>query len=218
MGTQRITSSDLQRTWGWALLMGAAASVFSLMLGLFLQTVFYEIAGNLPPVIRQDAHVSLPLCNPFPDLYGCDAWVGALTSLEIWELSLQVGRVSGLLADLILVAVVSMWVAVRVGSDSALPGLLTGIAGLLSSLALALVFDVPMNLRSPWGIFGILMLLLLPFLSASATKAAAARWHLFCGSMLGENDLTSSSSCLARAMFRVRASSAASLLSIVRQR
>lgn len=162
MGMQRIVISDLRRTWRWSLLMGTAASIFSLMLGLLFQTVFYEIARSIPSVIRQDAHVSLPLCNIFPNLYGCDAWVGALTGLEIWKLSLQIGQISGLLLNLILIAIFSLWVIVRVRDESASAGLLTGIAGVFSSLVLALAFDVPLNIRSLWGIFGILMLLLYP--------------------------------------------------------
>jgi DNA-binding CsgD family transcriptional regulator len=162
MGIQGSGLFDLRRTLLWSVLMGAAASILTLMLGLFFQTVFYEIASNIPSIIRQDAHITLPLCKTFPDLYGCDAWVGALTGLEIWVLSLQIGQLSGLLVNLILIAIFSMWVIVRARSDRAMIGLLTGIAGFFFSLALALAVDVPLNVRSPWGIFGILMLLLLP--------------------------------------------------------
>jgi DNA-binding CsgD family transcriptional regulator len=162
MGKQTIFISELRRTWRWSIITGVVASIFSLMLGLLVQTIFYEIAHSIPPVIRQDAHISLPLCNIFPNIYGCDAWVGALTSLEIWELSLLVGQVSGLLINSILVAILSLWVTIRVHSDSVVPGLLTGLAGGFSSLVVALAFSVPLTIHSLAGVFGILMILLLP--------------------------------------------------------
>jgi len=149
MGMQRNQRAELQRTRRWSLLMGVAASISSLMVGLFFQTVFYEIAQNLPAVYRQDSHISLPLCNVFPDIYGCKPWVGALTGLEIWQISLQVGQISGLIFNLILVAVFSFVVTVRVRSDRMAPGVLIGMACLVSSLVLALTFNVPLNTHSP---------------------------------------------------------------------
>lgn len=162
MGVQRVAISDFRRIWRESLLAGTAVSVLSLMLGIFFQTMFYEIARNIPAVIRQDAHISLPLCRIFPDFYGCEPWVGALTSLEIWERSLQVGQVGGLLCNSILMVVFSMWITTRLRDKSALAGLLTGMAGLFASGLLALAFSVPLNLRSFLGIFGILVLLSLP--------------------------------------------------------
>ena len=162
MGMQRMVILDLRRSWRSSLLLGITASILSLMLGLLFQTVFYEIATSIPSVVRQDSHISLALCNIFPDLYGCDAWVGALTELEIWKLSLQIGQTSGLLMNLALIAILSLWVTVRLRDESVLAGLLLGIAGALSSLGLALAFAVPLDIQSPWGIFGILALLLLP--------------------------------------------------------
>ena len=108
MDKQRTIKSELQQNWRRSLLMGVAASILSLMLGVLLQTAFYDIAHSLPPVVRQDSHVSLALCNLFPDLYGCQPWVGALTGLEIWELSLQVSQIGGLLLNLILIIIFSM--------------------------------------------------------------------------------------------------------------
>lgn len=154
--------STLQRVWRWSLPLSAAIPIFSLMFGLLFQTVFSEIARSIPSVIRQDAHISLPLCKIMPKLYGCDPGVGLLTGLQIWELSEQVGQISGLLLNLILMAIFSTWVTLRVGSDSALPGILTGVAGGFSSLVLALLVHVPLNIRSIQGIFGILALSLLP--------------------------------------------------------
>lgn len=162
MGRKTKILSDKQHTWRWPLLMGIVASIFSLMLGLLLQTVFYEIASNIPFVVRQDDHVLLPLCRSFPDLYGCGAWVGKMTHLEIWELSLQVGQISGLLLNLTLIVIFSMWVTVRGRSDSLLSGLLIGISGGFSTLILSLFFNVPLTFHSPSGIFGILMISLLP--------------------------------------------------------
>jgi len=154
--------SDIQHTWRRSLLMGVVAPIFSLMLGLLLQTVFYEIASNIPSVIRQDYHVLLPLCKSFPDLYGCEAWVGKMTGLEILELSIQVGQIGGVLLNLILVVIFSMWVTVRGRSDNVLPGLITGTTGGFFTLVLSLFFNVPLTLHSPTGIFGILMISLLP--------------------------------------------------------
>jgi DNA-binding CsgD family transcriptional regulator len=162
MGMQKMAISDLRRNWRGALLVGIGASIISLMLGLLFQTVFYEIASNVPFVFRQDSHVSLPLCNIFPDLYGCDAWVGVLTGLELWNLSLQIGQISGLCLNPVVIAFFSMQITVRSRDASTLVGLFNGIAGLFASLVLALAFDVPLNTYSPGGIFGILMLLLLP--------------------------------------------------------
>lgn len=161
MDTDKKVSGGSRQVWRWALLMGAAASLSSLILGIFLQTVFYEVASGIPPVVRQDAHVVLPLCRLLPTLSGCDPWVGALTGLQIWELSLQVGQAAGLLINLILVSCFAMWVTLRVRSHRAMPGLLTGAAGAFSCLVLALAFDVPLSPRSFWGVFGILSILLL---------------------------------------------------------
>jgi DNA-binding CsgD family transcriptional regulator len=142
--------------------MGISASIFSLMLGLLIQTLFYEIAHKFPSVYRQDAHISLPLCNIFPDLYGCDPWVGALTGLEIWRLSLQVGQVCGLCLNLILATILSMEVTISTRSNSMIPGFLTGVACALSSLVLAVSFNVPLSIHTDMGIFGLLTLSFLP--------------------------------------------------------
>ena len=162
MGKQTTIKSELQQNWRRSLLIGGGASILSLMLGILLQTAFYEIAHSLPPVVRQDSHVSLPLCNVFPDLYGCDPWVGALTGLEIWELSLQVSQIGGLLFNLILMIIFSMWFTIWTQSDNLLPGLLVGVAGFFSSLMLALVIHVPLSTHTVSGMFEILLLLLLP--------------------------------------------------------
>ena len=154
--------SELRRGWRRSLLLGIAAPLFSLMAGVFIQTVFYEVASDLPCVIRQDAHIGLPLCKVMPDLYGCEPGVGALSGLQIWELSQQAGQVGGLLVNLIVVALASMWVTMRVRSDRTWHGLVTGVAGLISSLVLALIIDIPLNIHSVLGIFGILALALLP--------------------------------------------------------
>lgn len=162
MDMQRTIKFELGQSWRRSLLMGAAASIFSLMLGVLLQTAFYEIAHSLPPIFRQDSHVSLPLCNLFPDLYGCDPWVGTLTGLEIWELSLQVSQIGGLLLNLILIIILSMWLTIRTQSASLLPGVLVGLAGFCSSLILALVIHVPLSAHTVSGMVKILLLLLLP--------------------------------------------------------
>jgi len=162
MDMQRTIKTELGQNWRRSVLMGVAASIFSLMLGVLLQTAFYEIAHSLPPIVRQDSHVSLALCNLFPDLYGCDPWVGALTGLEIWALSLQVSQIAGLLFNLILVIFSSMWLTIRTQSASLLPGFLVGVAGFCSSLILALVIHVPLSTQTVSGMLEILLLLSLP--------------------------------------------------------
>jgi len=132
------------------------------MFGLFLQTIFNEVAHGIPFVIRQEPHISLPLCQIFPDLYGCDPGIGALTSLKIWEFSQHIGQISAMLVNLFLISIISMWITFRLQSEGTLPGILTGISGVFSSLILALAFNVPINAHFPWGIFGIAMFLLLP--------------------------------------------------------
>lgn len=159
---RRKSVSELRQKISWSLLMGAAAPIFSLMLGLLFQTAFYEIARIIPSAIRQDAHVSLPLCKIFPSLSGCEPWVGALTGLQLWELSQQVGQISGLNLNLILVAIFSVLTTVRLRDRSASAGLLIGISGLFFSILLALTVNVPLNIISPTGIFKILLLSLLP--------------------------------------------------------
>ena len=162
MDKQRTIKAELGQYWRRSLLLGVAASIFSLMLGVLLQTAFYEIAHSLPPLVRQDSHVSLALCNVFPNLYGCEPWVGALTGLEIWELSLQVSQTAGLLLNLILMVIFSMWLTIQNQSASVVPGLLVGVAGLFSSLILALVIHLPLSVQTVSGMFEILSLLLLP--------------------------------------------------------
>lgn len=163
MGTHRATTSDFQPNWRWSLIMGTGISIFSLMLGLLFQTLFYEITRNIPSIIRQDAHISLPLCGIFPTLYGCEAWVGSFTALEIWELSLKVGWISGLLVNPILMVIISARITAQARDEkTTLTGLLTGMFGLLFSLMIALVFNVPLSIFSPLGIFAILLLSILP--------------------------------------------------------
>ncbi|MEW5873027.1 MAG: response regulator transcription factor [Chloroflexota bacterium] len=162
MSTQKDAPLELRRVGRRSLLVGIAASLLSLMLGLLFQTVFYGIASAIPSVIRQDAHISLPLCEVFPGLYGCAPWVGALTSLQIFELSQQVGQAGGLLVNLLLVAVFSAWLTLRTRSQSLWSGLLAGVTAAFAALLLALAFDVPLTLISPQGTFGILVLSLLP--------------------------------------------------------
>lgn len=179
MGTQRNGLAEYQHPWRRSMFMGVAASVFSLMLGIFIQTAVYEIAHYLPAIYRQDAHISLPLCNLFPELYGCDPWVGALTGLEIWELSIRVGQISGLLINLVLILVLSTLLTLRAGRNESKAGVFIGINGFISSLTLALLFNVPLNTHSPQGIFGILCLLFLPlsgFVGGRIGKRRLARY------------------------------------------
>lgn len=175
MSKQIKIKSELQRNWRSSLLMGVAASIFSLMVGILLQTAFYEIANNIPAVVRQDAHIALPLCKLFPDLYGCDAWVGLLTSLEIWELSQHVGQISGLLSNLVLVTIFSIWVTIRTQRDNLVPGLLIGVAGFFFSLILALVVQVPLSIHIPLGVLGILLLLFLPLCGFAGGRIGIAK-------------------------------------------
>lgn len=171
MAKKTMIVSGLRQIWPWTIILGIAGSIFGLMFGLLIQTMFYEIASSIPAVIRQDAHISLPLCNIFPELKGCDAWVGALTALELLELSVLIGQISGLLVNLVLTAILSIWLTVRSKNESVVPGFLVGLAAGLSSLALALTFRVPVSVYSSIGIFSILILLLLPM-----SGLAGGRW------------------------------------------
>lgn len=177
MGKNTITFNKAQRYWRWILLFGIGASILSLMLGLLLQTAFYKIASAVPAIVRQDSHILLPLCKKFPELYGCDAWVGKWTSLEIWNHSLQFGQISGLLANLILVLFFSALITFRGHIDSVLSGFLTGLVGGFSTLVLVLLFDVPLSIRSLRGIFGICMILGLPLSGLSGAKIGK-KWYL----------------------------------------
>lgn len=162
--------SELGQVWRWSLSMGGVIPILSLMLGLLVQEVCFEMASNIPSVIRQDAHISLPLCKIFPPLYGCEPGVGALTGLQVWELSQKVGQVVGLLVNLILVGVISIWITVRPRFEGALTGMLMGLVSVFSSLVLAWIFDVPLDIRSFWGIFGILMISALPLSGLMGTR------------------------------------------------
>jgi DNA-binding CsgD family transcriptional regulator len=150
--------TGIHRAW----LMGAAAAVLSLMVGLLLQTTVYEIGSSIPSLIRQDAHISLPLCRVSPALHGCEPWVGLWTVLEIWERSLQIGQVGGLLAVLVLITGCSVWLTVRIQAESVLPGLLMGSTAALASLLLVLILRIPIATSTPLGITGIVILALLP--------------------------------------------------------
>jgi DNA-binding CsgD family transcriptional regulator len=162
MDKREIIANELSQGRRWSLLAGVIASIFSLMFGLLIQTGFYEIARDIPPIIQQDSHISLPLCNTFPDLYGCNPWVGALTSLELLELSILLGQLGGLTVNLTLVTAISIWVIVRVRSDSVLLGLMVGISSGITSLLLALIFNIPLSLLATSCVYGIMILLLLP--------------------------------------------------------
>jgi DNA-binding CsgD family transcriptional regulator len=158
----RTGISDLRRFWRLSVLLGVVTPILSVMLGLFFHFTFYEIARNIPSIIRQDAHVSLPLCKIFPDLYGCEPWVGTSTSLQLLELSQQVGSISGLLLNLALLLIFSVLATIRLLDKRGVTGVIMGIVGVFSSLILALALRIPLNLKSPNGILGILLLLLLP--------------------------------------------------------
>jgi DNA-binding CsgD family transcriptional regulator len=155
-------ASNIKGVWRLSLLVGASAAVFSLMFGLLLQTLFYKIASNIPGIYRQDFHITIPLCKVFPDLNGCQPWVGALTGLEISELSYQIGQISGWLFNLVMIAGLSVWFTIRKQSNQFVPGLLNGLSGVLFSLLFVLALSIPLNLDSLSGIFGILSLILLP--------------------------------------------------------
>lgn len=176
MQKQPAFLSHVQRSWHWALFMGWAASIFSLMFGLLFQTVFYEIARNIPSIYRQDTHISIPLCNTFPNLYGCDAWEGAMTGLEISELSIQIGQTTGLVINLVLIAIFSAWLTVRVQCDNIVLGLITGVNGGFSSFLIAKIVDVPVTTYSYIGIFGILMISLLPLSGLAGGQLGVKRF------------------------------------------
>ena len=163
-----------RRAWRLAVALGLAAPFFSLMTGLLIHMVFYEAASSIPALYRQDAHIDLALCSLRPDLYGCEPWVGAWTGLEIAELADRLGKAGALPAVLLYTAILAARGALRTRCASARPGLVTGLTGVLPSLALALLFAVPFTLKVPWGVFGAAAVSLLP-LSGLAGGWAGAR-------------------------------------------
>ena len=162
MGSPKIQKAAIKRSRRLILLMGAAAPILSFILGLLIQTIFYEIAHNLPVVYRQDSHISLPLCNAFPNLYGCEPWAGALTGLEIWEISQKVSQVSGLLLNLVMVTAFSFLLTMQYVEYQQEKSILLGLTSFIISLALVLILNVPLNIQSPLGVFVIVSLLFIP--------------------------------------------------------
>jgi len=162
MGAKPKADAGPSRALRLSVVPGLAAPVLALMTGLLVHAVFYAAASGIPALIRQDAHVDLALCGLRPDLYGCEPWVGVWTGLEIAGLADRTGKACGWFAVFLYTAIFSARNALRIRSADARPGLVTGLTGVLPSLLLALVFDVPFTLNVPWGAFGIATAALLP--------------------------------------------------------
>ena len=175
MGAPKIQKAVIKCSRRLILLMGTAAPILSLLLGIIVQTIFYEVAHNLPPVYRQDSHITLPLCNVLPNLYGCEPWAGAWTVLEIWEISQKVGQVSGLLLNLVLVTGLSFFLTIKFVEYQQAKSILIGLISFITSLTLVLMLNIPLNIQSPLGIFVIASLLFIPLGSYMGGKIGKQR-------------------------------------------
>lgn len=175
MGSPRIQKTVKKPLNRSILIMGIAAPILGLIVGILIQTIFFEIAHNLPPVYRQDNHISLPLCDIFVNLYGCEPWIGTWTGLEIWEISQKVGQVSGLLFNVVMVTVFSYYLALQLAEYKQEKIILIGLISLIISLALVFILNIPLNIRSPLGIFVIVSLLFIPVASYSGEKIGKQR-------------------------------------------
>jgi DNA-binding CsgD family transcriptional regulator len=149
-------------TWKVILPVSLLTPILSLMLGLFLQTIFYEIAHNLPFLYRQDAHISLPLCRIAPTLQGCEPYNGILTGQQIWEVAQQVGHAGGLALNLALAGVMAWGVTLYIRKSEIFPSILLGLLTYAISMPLALVLDIPLNWHTLQGVWDFLSLLLIP--------------------------------------------------------
>lgn len=162
MSGRSTVNSHMNPGWRKLLLLGAAATLLSIMVGILLQTVFYEVVNNIPSIVKQDAHISLTLCKVFPNLSGCDPWIGVMTSLEIWEISQEVGQIGGLLVNLMLTIYFSINIATRKKEEEVLAGLYLGLFGLIFSLFLVMIIKIPLNFSNVSSVVKILMILSLP--------------------------------------------------------
>ena len=162
MSEHSTNNSDFNLSWRKLLLIAAVTTILSLMIGVMLQTIFYEICNNIPSIVQQDVHVTLPICKVFSDLDGCDPWVGVMTSLEIWQLSQNVGQIGALLVNMMLIFFFSIKITIWGNIDDLLPGLYLGVLGFIFSFSLALIINLPMNFSSVSSLVKILMILALP--------------------------------------------------------
>ncbi len=142
--------------------MGVAATLISLMIGLLFDTLFSAIVRNVPGLIRQDAHISLPLCEIFPNLNGCEPLVGLWGGLQIAEISRGVGQIAGLIAVQLLVAVLSSYASLQVGRLGGPTGILMGITASLASLLLIWLIGLPLWPNPGLGFFSMAALAWLP--------------------------------------------------------
>lgn len=161
----------------WKLILPTSllTPILSVMLGLFLQTIFYEIAHNLPFLYRQDAHISLPLCRFAPTLQGCEPYNGILSGQQIWALAQQVGQAGGLVINLGLAGVMAWGITRTIGQKKLTSGLLLGFTIYAISMPLALLLDIPLNWHTLQGVLDFLSLLLIPLSAYLGTRLAWRR-------------------------------------------
>jgi DNA-binding CsgD family transcriptional regulator len=162
MTWQQKVSVAIRQSWRRCLLVGVAAALLSLMIGLLADTVFSAIARNIPALIRQDARLSLPLCDLLPQLAGCQPFVGLWTGLQIAEIAKAIGQVAGLAVNLMLVAALASYLSLENDALGSPAGALTGISAFISSLLLMILIGVPLWPSPALGIFSITALALLP--------------------------------------------------------
>jgi len=162
-------------TWRLVIPASLLTPILSVMLGLFLQTLFYEIGHNLPFLYRQDAHISLPLCRIAPTLQGCDPYSGILTGRQIWEVANKVGQAGGLIINLVLAGVVAWGVTLTIGQRKLFPTIVLGFMTYAIAMLLALVLDIPLNWYTLRGVLDFLSLLLIPLSAYGGARLALRR-------------------------------------------
>ena len=147
--------------WRWMLVTGLAVPLASLILARLSGSACSGLSRSIPGLYQQDWHVTLPLCESFPDLYGCEPGVGLLTGRQIADLCDQVAGWTGPLLGVVLAFGAALWVTRRVGLATVLPGLGVGLIAALGGAIILALHDMAVGLSGDvQGVWNLGMLFL----------------------------------------------------------
>jgi signal transduction histidine kinase len=139
--------------WRWMLVAGMAVPLASLILARLSGSACSGLSRSFPGLYQQDWHVTLPLCESFPDLYGCEPGVGLLTGQQIADLCGQAAGWMGPLASVVLAFGAALWVTRRAGLTTAVPGVGVGLISALGGAIILALHEMEVGLSG--GVQGV---------------------------------------------------------------